>query len=177
MRVMVWAAHPDDEWLGVGGTLLRHLDDGDAVYIRLHDRCRQPDWSRPEALARAIGAVFGLDEAPWAPDVLYTHHPGDLNAHHRAVAEQAFVAGRYVPVVRTFETVSSTEWGLAPFLPDHYVAIDIERKLDLLARFYDDELRAFPHPRSTVAIEALARWRGSTAGLSAAEAFHTIHSW
>lgn len=36
---------------------------------------------------------------------------------------------------------------------------------------YKEELRAFPHPRSVQAAEALARWRGATCGVFAAEAF------
>jgi len=36
---------------------------------------------------------------------------------------------------------------------------------------YENELRAFPHPRSLVAIDALAKWRGATVGVEAAEAF------
>jgi hypothetical protein len=37
-----------------------------------------------------------------------------------------------------------------------------------------DEMRAAPHPRSYIAVEALAPLRGSTAGVPAAEAFVTI---
>jgi len=31
--IFVVAAHPDDEVLGCGGTLLKHIHDGDKVYI------------------------------------------------------------------------------------------------------------------------------------------------
>lgn len=35
MRVLCVAAHPDDELIGVGGTLAKHVDDGDEVEVLL----------------------------------------------------------------------------------------------------------------------------------------------
>ncbi|HNP17763.1 MAG TPA: PIG-L family deacetylase [Fulvivirga sp.] len=35
MNILVIGAHPDDEVLGLGGTLLKHVDNGDNVYCHL----------------------------------------------------------------------------------------------------------------------------------------------
>ena len=172
-RVLVAAGHPDDEWLGVGGTILRHVAAGDAVTVYIDGLCRQPDWARPQELANLVGYDLRTDWPTDVPDILYTHHVGDLNADHRHVAERALVIGRFARTVRTFETVSSTEWGLTPFVPDFYVAIDLTEKLHRLET-YHDEMRPFPHPRSYAALSSLAELRGSVVGLKAAEAFHTV---
>lgn len=117
-----------------------------------------------------------------APDVVYTHHGGDLNVDHR-IAQQATLtacrplAGCPVRAIYAFEVPSSTEWNddAQPFIPNRFVDISatLDAKMKALA-CYSDEMRPFPHPRSVEAIEALAKWRGATAGLEAAEAFHVI---
>ncbi|OAB58145.1 GlcNAc-PI de-N-acetylase [Phormidium willei BDU 130791] len=117
----------------------------------------------------------------YQPDTILTHHAGDVNIDHQCVHQAVITACRPQPgyPVKTllfFEVPSSTEWqppgSAAAFLPNWFIDISdtLERKLEALAA-YSEELRDFPHPRSVEAVEALARWRGATVGVRAAEAF------
>ena len=54
--VLVVAPHPDDETLGVGGTLLRHVAEGDAVHWLIATASRRlPGISDEEAQAMKYG--------------------------------------------------------------------------------------------------------------------------
>jgi LmbE family N-acetylglucosaminyl deacetylase len=115
------------------------------------------------------------------PEIVYTHYSGDVNIDHRLVSEAVVVACRSTPgfPVRQllfFETPSSTEWrppvsGMS-FAPNYFVNVSsyIDLKLQAL-EVYSEELRAFPHPRSKMAVAHQAAWRGATVGVEAAEAF------
>ena len=118
------------------------------------------------------------------PDVIYTHHSGDVNIDHFVTCKAVITAARPLPdqsvtEIYAFETLSSTEWQPpslgSTFEPNRFVDISeyLKKKIEIL-RFYDTEMREFPHPRSYAAVEHLARWRGSSAGLAAAEAFITL---
>ena len=142
---------------------------------------RFPD-NRLDSIARLdIIKVVEQDIKDAMPDVVYTHHAGDLNVDHRRVHEAVVTAcrpqlGHPVQTLLFFETPSSTEWqppgSGQPFLPNWFVDISdvLERKMAAL-RVYNSELRSWPHPRSLEGVEHLARWRGATVGCAAAEAF------
>lgn len=115
------------------------------------------------------------------PATVFTHHAGDVNVDHCVVHNAVIAAcrpqpGYFVRELLFFETLSSTEWrppsSSFSFNPDWFVDISatLDIKLKALAA-YHEEMREFPHPRSIEGARILARWRGSSVGLDAVEAF------
>ena len=45
MKVLVIAPHPDDEVLGCGGTIKKHINKGDEVYLCIVTCAYTPDWT------------------------------------------------------------------------------------------------------------------------------------
>jgi LmbE family N-acetylglucosaminyl deacetylase len=215
MSTLVIAPHPDDEVLGVGGTIARFAEEGERVSVvivtkggpelfdpKLIERGRSEARKAHERLDVAETLFLDLpaarlDEVPHhqlnaalgrvvqeqQPARVFVPFRGDVHADHQLVFDSAMVAirpchGVRVSEVFAYETLSETNWhaprGItAPFVPDCFVRIDLERKLEAMA-IYASQLREFPNERSLGAIEALARHRGATVGLDAAEAFMTI---
>lgn len=203
MRTLVVVAHPDDETLGVGGTIAKWGDCTVMVMadgVTSRDEDASPDARRLAfyAATKALGVIEThscdlpdqrLDTYPlyklarqitraielYRPDRILTHHLGDLNKDHRLTAEAVLVACR--PPNRceilTFETPSSTEWayGMEPaFRPNVFVDIGSTLECKCVALgCYEEELREYPHPRSTLGIERRAMYWGQMAGLKAAE--------
>jgi len=118
------------------------------------------------------------------PSVVYTHHGGDLNIDHTVTFKATLTAARplkdtEIKSIYTYEVPSATEWAFGgtcnQFEPN--VFMDITKTLEtkiIAMNFYQPEMRISPHPRSAESLRALATWRGSTAGLHAAEAFELI---
>jgi N-acetylglucosamine malate deacetylase 1 len=180
----------------------RHRDAADATQVSLLR-------GHAETAARKIGAagvVFfklpdnRLDTVPlldvvklveelvqkFKPEIIYTHHPGDLNVDHSVVHRAVITATRPVSdhVVReilAFEVPSSTEWSFQRFEPSFRpnvfedVSNTLETKIAALS-CYETETREFPHPRSPEALRAIAARWGSVGGCLAAEAFELVRS-
>ena len=120
------------------------------------------------------------------PQVVYTHHGGDLNIDHGIVFRASVtatrpVAGCSVSALYAYEVPSATDWAFGRvhpvFRPDTFVDIaeTLDAKIEAMKQ-YRSEIRPFPHPRSPEAIEAAARRWGATAGVGAAEAFELIRA-
>jgi len=219
MKILVVAAHPDDEVLGCGGTLARLSQEGHTVHTLfladgessrttgkktassklMHERKKAADRAKQILGCSSIefcnlmdNRLDGIDLLDivkivekyihrYSPELVFTHHAGDLNIDHRIAHEAVITAcrpqpGNSVKELLFFEIPSSTEWcppnSHKIFTPTVFVDISstISDKLKAL-QAYENEMRHFPHPRSIEAVEALTRWRGATIGVPAAEAY------
>ncbi len=200
-NVLAVFAHPDDEVLGAGGTLAKHAENGDKVgIVILADRGMYPAVSNAAKTLTGSDCVFcrdfpdqALDTIPltslisvveeydWA-DVVYTHHPGDLNQDHALTAQAVLTAFRPKPgekprTILACEVLSSTEYTYPRvFQPNWYVELkgdQLNKKVDAL-RCYTTEVQPAPHPRSLYGVTNLAMCRGSEVGVHHAEAFQLL---
>jgi LmbE family N-acetylglucosaminyl deacetylase len=118
------------------------------------------------------------------PNIVVTHHYGDLNVDHQITHNAVITAcrpqpGQSVRRILTFEIPSSTEWqtkgvGFA-FQPNWFE--DVSNTIDLKIKalnIYKSEMRDWPHARSIESVKYLSRWRGSSIGCEAAEAMFLI---
>lgn len=118
------------------------------------------------------------------PTTVFTQHGGDLNIDHQITYRAVLAATRPLPgssvrACYAFEVASSTEWAFQRFAPVFRpglfvdISLTIDAKVKALAR-YGDELREFPHPRSSENLRAMAARWGATVGVAAAEAFEVV---
>jgi LmbE family N-acetylglucosaminyl deacetylase len=119
------------------------------------------------------------------PDIVYTHHIGDLNIDHQLTHKAVVTSCRPTPnfcvqEIYTFEVLSSTEWntpGYFPFVPNRYVDIsdfiDVKRKI---LEEYIHEMNQSTHSRNIDNVICLNALRGHSVGVNYAESFAIIRS-
>lgn len=216
MNVLVIAPHPDDEILGVGGTIAKRVSQGDDVYVCIVTKGCAPIFSEEfieqgRKEAREAHQFLGVKETIFLdfpavmletvprfelndkicqvvqrikPDEVYIPHRGDMQIDHQMIADAAMVALRpkykhLIKRIYAYETLSETGWNIPnvvnEFIPTVYEDItDMLDKKKKAMGIFQSQLAEFPNARSIGAIEALAKYRGATVSVGAAEAFQLI---
>ncbi len=226
-RILVIVAHPDDELLGIGGTINYLVNNknttinvvilGEGLTSRSDERNTE-EWSKELKKHRTniynakkiigynevsiydfpdnrfdsvdlldIVKVIEKEKASFNPDIIFTHHGGDLNIDHQRTFEAVITATRplkdeVVKSIFTFETPSATEWQASttsePFIPNYFFELseeNIDAKIQAM-ECYEFEKRKYPHPRSPEALKILAQKRGIDIGVEYAEALCLVRN-
>lgn len=81
-RVLVIAPHPDDETLGCGGTILRHVADGDEVHWCVVTAMHPEDGWQPDRIRRRQEEISAVSSAyRFATTTLLGFRAGRLDEH------------------------------------------------------------------------------------------------
>jgi len=131
--------------------------------------------------------VIETEKSNFQPDVIFTHHGGDVNIDHQRTFEAVITSCRpmeneKVLNIITFETPSGTEWRASSdpkhFIPNLFFSVNkenLESKIKGMES-YEFEKRNYPHPRSPEALKIQAQRWGISIGKEYAEAFQVIRS-
>lgn len=131
--------------------------------------------------------VVEKEKQAFGPEIIFTHHGGDVNVDHQRTFESVITACRPmahegVTTIIAFETPSGTEWRAATdprhFLPNMFVEVseqDLQAKVNGM-NCYEFEKRPYPHPRSPEALKIQAQRWGVAVGVPYAEAFVLVRN-
>jgi LmbE family N-acetylglucosaminyl deacetylase len=195
MKVLAIGGHPDDVELGAGGTIARHVKEGDKVYFLVLTSGEQSGAkSEREREARESARILKVESIMFGgipdtrvadgietimvieniinkikPDRIYTQCPKDRHQDHRNTALATFSAARRVAEIFSYESPDS----YPNFIPQYYVQIDstISQKVLALKQYHSQQNKRF---FEVSAIKGLAQFRGYQIGVPYAEAFEVV---
>jgi LmbE family N-acetylglucosaminyl deacetylase len=125
------------------------------------------------------------EKQEFKPEVIFTHHGGDVNIDHQRTFEAVVTATRpmedeNVKMIIAFETPSGTEWRASTdprhFIPNIFFEVsedNVNAKIKGMES-YEFEKRKYPHPRSPEALKIVAQRYGIQVGSDFAEAFMLV---
>jgi LmbE family N-acetylglucosaminyl deacetylase len=164
-RILAVGAHPDDIEIGCGGTIVKHLDLGDEVFVLImtngengnHPQDRRECLSSLKSIGiKDSNIVFGNFPDGNLPDnkdtvnfiekyiikfgitKIYTHDPNDRHQDHRNCSNAVSSAARNIPEILLFEGPSTK----VNFEPHYFIELserEIIRKINAL-NYYQSQI-------------------------------------
>lgn len=191
MNVLVLAPHTDDEALGCGATIARHISAGDTVHCIAFSTCGRDDL-KDEArdASRALGSslevldfpVRRFDEHRQAildvliaacerhqPDYVYLPCSTDVHQDHEVIHREGMRAFKHCTVLGY-----ELPWNCRTFTASAFVRVstdDIDAKAIAVSCYKSQVHRAYV---TREAITAQAAFRGLQAGSQFAETFEVL---
>lgn len=195
MSILALGAHPDDIEYGCGGTFLKFARRGESISFMVLTKGEfggkaETRQREQEEAMRLLGVkkifwggyvdtelpneriiITGIDKVieEVNPDEVYVNFPQDIHQDHRALAECALAATRYVKKVFFYEDYTSIN-----FEPDIFVDIEdvLEEKQKLIKIFTSQVAKAYPTRLDMVeSVKAIANFRGFQGKVKYAEGF------
>ena len=193
-KVMIVASHYDDEILGCGGTIAKHVANGDEVYVvfvctgesvRFDKQIVELRKCHAEQIKQFMGIkqIISLDIPLIMADTLpqleivtaLENVLKEIEPDHKVIYKALEVWLRpskmfFIKSVYMYEVFGSTK----NFTPNRYVDISsfMETKLRAMA-MYTTEIEA--QTRSLETIDRLGKYRGSEISTNYAEAFYVYY--
>lgn len=198
MNLLALGAHPDDIEFGCAGTLIKYAEHGHRVYMMIATKGGMGgDKATRHSEAERAAKTMGVQEILWGrytdteislsktliddieraiqkvhPAFIFVHHKEDTHQDHRALAQAAISATRYVRNVLFYEGPTSVD-----FSPNVFVDVSshLEQKLSVLAAYGSQtEKTNIPGLNILDIAKAVAVSRGIQARTTFAEGFISL---
>jgi LmbE family N-acetylglucosaminyl deacetylase len=172
--ILALGSHFDDIEFGCGGTLIRHRDNGDEIYLAITHANDPRGGSTPEVrkleqnksseILRVKKTIL-FDES-WTTeykveildkiksDILYFQFENDFHQHHLETSKIGFAVSRRIQT-KTLRYISQSSHS---YYPNYLNVIDIEQKKKLVSVFKSQNGR---QPKFMEIMEAQNRFFGS----------------
>jgi len=200
-NVLVIAPHADDECMGLGATIAKHVKAGDIVHVCILSFREDNSPETQIEQAEDVKSILGFQHLHFLnlvdeyldnlnrdiikpleiiykkikPNIVYTCPQNDTNQDHRATFDATMTVCRYgdIPPEKLFVYNSGSAIN---FTPNYYNVINEQQanaKVESM-ECYDDQVRVYPHPRCRESIMIKLQAAGINAGVRMAEPFILI---